>query len=65
MLKRLITLAQLAKGKSLVVPACVIDKEYYNDAFFFEQICSGVYDKDIQTSKLIKFQHLQQGAKID
>ena len=49
-LKRLITPAQLAEGKNLVEPACVNDEEDDNDAFFFEQACSGVYDEDIQAS---------------
>eukprot|EP00957_Ditylum_brightwellii_P112374 8567486-Ditylum_brightwellii.AAC.1 len=46
--KRLIVPAQLGKGKNLVKPACVTDKEGDNDTFFFKQACSGVYDKDIQ-----------------
>eukprot|EP00957_Ditylum_brightwellii_P210920 15365549-Ditylum_brightwellii.AAC.2 len=48
MLKRLITPVQLAKGKNLIKPSCVNDKEDDNDAFFFEQVFSGAYDKDIQ-----------------
>eukprot|EP00957_Ditylum_brightwellii_P103867 7912400-Ditylum_brightwellii.AAC.1 len=50
MLKRLITLGQLAKGKNLVKHACVNDKEDNNGTFFFEQVCSGVYAEDIQAS---------------
>eukprot|EP00957_Ditylum_brightwellii_P133453 10174663-Ditylum_brightwellii.AAC.1 len=49
-LKRLITLAQLAKGKNLVKPSCVNDDEEDDDAFYFEQACSGVYDEGIQAS---------------
>eukprot|EP00957_Ditylum_brightwellii_P031941 2422284-Ditylum_brightwellii.AAC.1 len=49
-LKRLITLAQLAKGKNLVEPACVNEEKDNIDAFLFEQACSGVYDEDIQAS---------------
>ena len=47
-LHRLITPAQLAKGKNLVEPAVVSDDE--DDLFFIDQIRSGVYDKDISDS---------------
>eukprot|EP00957_Ditylum_brightwellii_P196241 14952343-Ditylum_brightwellii.AAC.1 len=46
----MITPAQFAKGKNLVKSACVNDEEDDNDAFFFEQACSGVYDEDNQSS---------------
>ena len=47
-LHRMITPAQLAKGKNLAEPACVsvTDDEDDDDAFFFEQAYYGVYDED-------------------
>ena len=47
-LHRLVTPAQLTEGKDLVEPAVVSDNEDNDDAYFLDQMQSGVCDEDIE-----------------
>ena len=49
-LHRLVTPAQLAKGKPLVEPAAILDEEDANNAYFLDLKYSGIVDNNILDS---------------